>query len=53
VYGLQGTKLLNNKEQKEDHGTAGNEEILSKMPSSHGSSRDEVAFFLIEFLDGL
>ena len=52
VYGLQRKKLLNNQEQKEDHRASGNEEILSSLPSSHGSQRDEVAFFLIRFPDG-
>jgi len=48
VYGLQGKKLLNNQEQEEKYRTPGDEEVLSAMPASYGSSRDEIAFFSVE-----
>jgi len=34
VHRLQGTKLLDNQEQKKDHRTSGNEEILPAMQAT-------------------
>jgi hypothetical protein len=52
VYGLQREELLSDQEQEEEYRASGDEEILSPMPASYGSSRDEVAIFSIEWQDG-
>jgi hypothetical protein len=42
VSGLQKQELLNDEEQKDDHGPPGVFEVLQYLPEAHGSQGNEV-----------